>query len=116
MRSLEDFPSLDQITTPDEHMDALMTTFEGAWREKYMKGQAEHGGRLWRKATFDFLVEETLDFVSYVGVLAPQLKRVEELLHEARTSENILDARNYSNKALNILRVGNEEGRPEEER
>ena len=115
MKSLADFPGLEEITTPEEHMDGLMSTFEAAWRKKYMKGQAEHGGRLWRKATLPFLVEETLDFVSYVGVLAPQLKRVEELLHEARTAENILDARNYANKALNIMRVGNEEGRPEEE-
>lgn len=115
MKSLEDFPSLDTIKTPEDHMDALMSTFEGAWREKYMKGQAEHGGKLWRKATFPFLVEETLDFVSYIGVLAPQLKRVEELLHETRTCLNIHDARNLANKALNIMRVGNEEGRPEEE-
>jgi len=113
--ALADFPALENITTPEDHMDALMTTFEAAWREKYMKGQAEHGGRLWRKSTLAFMGEEVLDFVSYFGVLAPQLKRVEELLHLARTAENILDARNYANKALNIMRVGNEEGRPEEE-
>ena len=112
---LKDFPNLDEIETPEEHMDVMMSSFESAWREKYRKGQAEHGGKLWRKSTFAFLVEETLDFVSYVGVLAPQLKRIEELLHQARITDDIDYARNAANKALNILRVGNEEGAPEEE-
>ena len=88
--TLADLPDLNEIQTPDEHMDLIMDTFQAAWSEKYKKGQAEHGGRLWRKNTFPFLVEEVLDFVSYVGVLAPQLKRVEQLLlHEARTTDNI---------------------------
>ena len=114
---LKDFPSLDEIETPEEHMDVMMSSFESAWREKYRKGQAEHGGKLWRKSTFAFLVEETLDFVSYVGVLAPQLKRVEELLAESLLpASSPIYYQDRVQRALNILRVGNEEGAPEEEK
>lgn len=112
--TLGDVPSLEEIQTPEEHMEVLMDTFRAAWEEKYMKGQREHGGRLWRKRTTDFLVEEVLDFVSYVGVLAPQLKRVEEILYEGQngSANNAFDA---IGRALNILKYGNEDGVPEQE-
>ena len=92
-----------------------MTTFEAAWRDKYMKGQEEHGGKLWRKAVLPFMGDEVLDFVSYFGVLAPQLKRVEEILEEGQNggTNQAFDA---IGRALNILRIGNEEGVSEEER
>lgn len=112
--TLGDIVGLDQIETPEEHMEVLMDTFRAAWEEKYMKGQREHGGRLWRKRTTDFLVDEVLDFVSYVGVLAPQLNRVEEILEKGQdgSANQAMDA---IRRALNILRVGNEEGTPEKE-
>lgn len=112
--TLGDVPGLDEIDTPEEHMEVLMDTFRAAWEEKYMKGQREHGGRLWRKRTTDFLVEEVLDFVSYVGVLAPQLKKVEQIL-EAGQNGGANQAYTAIGRALNILKYGNEEGVPEQE-
>ena len=112
--SLNDIP-IDDLNNPEEHMDATLEAFNAAWRKKYMKGQKEHGGMLWRKQCLPFLVEETLDFVSYIAVLAPQLKKVYELLLEAQDACNCPDVQNNIERALSILNIGNEEGIPEEE-
>lgn len=115
--TVEFTPKLDGVETPEQHMDACIKAFGKAWREKYMIGQAEHGGKLWRKSTLGFLSEEVLDFVSYVAVLGPQLKEVEALLEEALLpTTNPVYYQDRIQKALNILRVGNPEGVPEEEK
>lgn len=124
MKTLNDIPMLGPEATPEQHMDVIMEAFQAGWREKYMKGQDEHGGRLWRKQCLPFLLEEVLDFVSYVAVLPPQLKRVYALLGEARdlisegnfTDEGLEDIDDRLERSMNILNIGNEEGIPEEER
>jgi hypothetical protein len=112
-------PDVTNVITYEDHMNACMEAFEKAWRAKYTKGQHEHGGRLWRKRTTPFLIEEVLDFVSYVAVLAPQLNRATELLGGTldmiEGGASIEDIRDQVNRAHNLLTIGNEEGIPEDE-
>ena len=48
-----------KVKTPEDHMKACMKAFGTAWREKYMKGQKEHGGKLWRKQCLPFLAKKS---------------------------------------------------------
>ena len=112
MTTIKDMAPLSEVKSGEKHISIVLNNFSRVWTEKYLAGQKEHSGKLWRKPVFAFLVEEVVDLVSYVWVLAPQLARVEELLSEAITDG---DDRKVLG-ALNILRFGNEEGVPEEER
>lgn len=123
MKNLSDIPILNKESTPEDHMELILNAFGEAWRRKYMKGQYEHGGRLWRKQCLPMLVDEVLDFVSYVAVMAPQLRRLEELVIEAR---DLMPDAIVENGGLDevddrlqrmhcLLTIGNEEGIPEEE-
>lgn len=70
-------------TSPEEHRDALAREFEEAFKAKYDKGQAEHGGRLWRKNCAGMLLEEVLDFWAYARTMEAQRQAAVSLLQEA---------------------------------
>ena len=108
---------MNDYDTPEDHKNALIDDFTDKWIAKYDKGQKEHGGRLWRKNCRSMLEEEVLDFVSYVGVMLPQLDEVENLLEQAlyQINRDPGIARDKIKAALNVLRIGNKEGRYEEE-
>lgn len=115
MLTLNDLPSLDGVVTPQDHKERIISWFTEKWSKKYDNGQVEHGGKLWRKQCLPFLVEEMLDFFSYVAVLAPQLLMAAQAADEAST-KCTCSARHDIRKVANLLSIGNEEGVPEEDR
>ena len=65
--------------TPEQerHLAAVKARIADGIDEKYRKGQAEHGGNLWRKpGVFPMLTDEVRDFVVYADTLEHQLRAV----------------------------------------
>jgi hypothetical protein len=61
----------------EAHLAGIKSGFCVAVDAKYRKGQAEHGGNLWKKpGMLPMLTEETLDFVVYARTLEQQLRDV----------------------------------------
>ena len=53
--------------------------------EKYIKGQKEHGGRLWTKpGLIDMAIDEAVDQVIYLLTLKDQIENPEIVDHTAR--------------------------------
>lgn len=111
-RPIEKSMPLDNIQTNEDHIERVIDNFTTAYRRKYYKGAEEHGGRLWRKNTRAMLVDEVLDFVSYVDCIIEQDREAAKLLRTA------LDANDwgYVERALSVLEVGNADGVPEVDR
>ena len=66
----------EQRRTPRLHADQIARDFTRAYKGKYMKGQKEHGGKLWEKpGMLNHMTEEILDLVSYVEVLNEQANK-----------------------------------------
>lgn len=51
-------------------------------REKYLKGQIEHGGCLWEKPVAREIRDEALDLMVYTTTLLDQLKEMRELVDD----------------------------------
>lgn len=104
--------------TPADHILRIAAWFISHMTKKYEIGQAEHGGRLWRKNTLKMLRDEIIDLPVYFEVLEKQHEEALELLgivvsdipevyrteHETRIVQ-----------AYNILKFGNPEGELEED-
>jgi hypothetical protein len=52
-------------------------------RTKYVAGQQEHGGELWRKPILGELLEETIDLAVYAETLSDQMQAGLSLLRHA---------------------------------
>jgi hypothetical protein len=98
--------------TPEEHVELIISDFAKQATKKYMKGQEEHGGRLWRKNCLPFMFEEVIDFYVYMHVVNAQLVEMKYLLKNAIALKDweLVEA------AYNLLTMGNKEGVPEEEK
>lgn len=108
-----DLPSLTREPLDfEDHINQILEELSNKFREKYTRGQIEHGGRLWKKNTDTFLEEEILDFISYTYTRKYQLSLVKNLLYQALAMENWDGVR----WAINVLEVGNAEGEREEEK
>jgi len=100
-----------EFETWEEHQNYILARFGANFKFKYEVGQKEHGGRLWKKAPFNMLKDEAVDFISYVYTLENHLNDVTSLLTNAIVAEDWA----LVGDALNVLQVGNEEGRMEED-
>lgn len=59
---------------PQEHAEFIGELAKQKLIRKYMRGQAEHGGRLWeKKGLIDMAIEEAIDQVVYLLTLKDQL-------------------------------------------
>lgn len=87
--------------SPEEHRESIVEEFSAAYREKYNRGQAEHGGNLWRKDNLSFAKEEVLDFASYVFTADWQRRKALRLLELAVQSPETLQ---YVYEAMSVLR------------
>lgn len=68
----------DTTMTPDQiaHRERIVAEFTAEFREKYNRGQREHGGNFWLKdGVLDFAIEEALDLVAYLFTLREQMRR-----------------------------------------
>jgi len=61
--------------TPEQHAEILGNEAKRAIIVKYLAGQKEHGGQLWRKkGLIDMAIEEAIDQVVYLLTLKQQLE------------------------------------------
>ncbi len=97
--------------TGEQHATIIADEARGAVYRKYMAGQTEHGGKLWRKRITPHILEEAIDQLVYVLTLRGQLEAAEARLGLA------LSTRDWDavEQVFKILATGNPEGREEEE-
>jgi len=100
------------MNTALEHIAAIKTDLGKEIEEKYMAGQKEHGGKLWRKQVLPFAWEEVLDLPVYLHVLKQQHEEMKNICLKGMGGDI------YEDDALmmiyNILTIGNAEGVQEE--
>lgn len=101
-----------KFETPEDHRDYILDEFSRLFKAKYLVGQTQHGGRLWRKSVRDMAKEEVLDFVSYVFTDHAQIDNAKQLLYTAIETSSW----QYVTQAFNILEYGNIEGALEEDK
>ena len=97
--------------TGEHHAKYIADKARAAIYKKYMSGQEEHGGKLWRKTITPHILEEAIDQLVYVLTLRDQLDAAESMLGLA------LSTRNWDavKQVHNILASGNPDGSQEEE-
>lgn len=98
--------------TPLAHAEDILNTFFIDAKNKYLAGQIEHGGRLWRKPVLPMLYAEVLDLPIYLLTLMDQVGEARKLLSIAMAAQNW----NGVEAAYNMLAYGNAEGATEEDR
>lgn len=103
--------SSDDSRTPEMHCEDILAQVSDDMRHKYMAGQREHGGRMWRKDGLDPLWEELLDAMVYAHQARRQSMMAAHCLELALSADCPDEYRaGYTRKALNWLTVGNPEG------
>lgn len=60
-------------------------------RPKYLKGQAEHGGKLWLKNIIPLIKDEVTDFNVYLPTLIEQVEKLVLAAEKAVRGEGIED-------------------------
>jgi len=96
-------PIPERMTEEQElHLQAIKSRICQRIDAKYRKGQAEHGGNLWRKPVMQCLQEEVQDFVVYAHTLEDQINDAILYLKEGCVGW-----------ATNVLARGNAEGQSE---
>ena len=99
------------------HINMICARWRGRIKPKYVAGQQEHGGRLWRKPAMDFITEEIADLAVYWDVAMEQQA---DLKVEVGLALGYCDPKSPAYKhilrAANILSFGNAEGEVEEEK
>jgi hypothetical protein len=97
--------------TGEQHAKYIADKARDVVYKKYMAGQEEHGGKLWRKKIAPHIREEAVDQLVYVLTLEDQLEAAEARLGLA------LSTRDWSavEQVHKILSVGNPDGFAEEE-
>ena len=87
------------MLTPDReaHLKEMQDAFIKMSREKYEKGQLEHGGKMWEKpGMLEYAKEEVIDLWHYLMTQERQIRELKEKL--GMPVDNLLLARN-SNSA-----------------
>lgn len=85
----------------EQHLNDIINAFVHDVDQKYRKGQAEHGGDLWKKGGMvKFMREETLDFIVYCHTLAQQLRMIEYYLETCANNGH-----KFAEPALGMVRA-----------
>lgn len=97
--------------TGEKHAAYIADAARKVVYDKYMAGQREHGGKLWRKVITPHILEEAIDQLVYTLTLRDQLEAAEARLGLA------ISTRDWSRveQVHKILAVGNPDGDEEEE-
>lgn len=70
---------MKQYGSPEGHIAAIIERAAGALRDKYLRGQEEHGGQLWRKPCLGRAYEEVLDLMIYLDVVQEHIQAIVEI-------------------------------------
>ena len=83
------FYSLDYRSWQD-HRRAILRRFEAQFKDKYERGQIEHGDNLWERPSFavlEDLINEVVDQAAYAYTLFDQLGAIDKACDEAIAGE-----------------------------
>jgi hypothetical protein len=72
-----EIPSEGLTLTSDTFRDFSLARFLVLGREKYNRGQAEHGGKVFERVTFSEIEEEIIDMWHYVQALRVKLNKLD---------------------------------------
>jgi hypothetical protein len=99
-----------------EHVNTIMAVWKTRIVPKYHQGQAEHGGKLWRKPVLDAITDEIADLMVYWDVQLEQFEEVGLALSGAlQNLDQDHGAYPFVKEAINLLSYGNREGEMEED-
>jgi hypothetical protein len=111
--------------TPKDHINRIVAWFSVFMGQKYMVGQDEHGGKLWRKPVINAMKDEVIDMVVYFEVLEAQYTKAVAELEVAMEVIREFNKEDFTDRtdewieatenAYNILVFGNKEGELEED-
>lgn len=96
----------------EEHLARVLARVSDRISPKYRAGQAEHGGKLWRKPALRHMLEEVDDLIVYAEVVERQNRDLVQLLGTAISERSF----GLVAQAYNLLTIGNVDGEAEEER
>ena len=100
----------------EEHVTKILRAWKNRVVPKYRAGQAEHGGKLWRKPVASAITEEIIDLLVYWDVQVDQFFDLHlELVAALQNLSPLHPAYPFVEGALNILATGNREGDMEED-
>lgn len=91
--------------SPQRHARQIFDTIAKQGVAKYLRGQREHGGQLWKVpalSLIEFAQEEVIDQGSYLWTLPRQIKQVIKLLNQL--AKEAPEHSERINQILNILR------------
>lgn len=74
---------MKQYGSPEGHIAGIIERAAWALREKYLRGQDEHGGQLWRQPCLERAYEEVLDLMIYLDVVREHIRAIEERAESA---------------------------------
>lgn len=94
-----------------EHVQAISGRVGKAIKRKYMRGQREHGGELWRKPCAYRAYEEALDLIVYLDVVQEHLESIGLIATKALSGK--IPRERALQMIYNIVMMGNASGVPE---
>lgn len=100
-------------TTPEDHAQAVAQRTAQAIITKYMRGQKEHGGKLWTTPCLHKATEEAIDLIVYLDVITEQINTAVQFIQDAMNREHISKEEALTT-IRNILTSGNADGIQEE--
>jgi hypothetical protein len=106
---------MNEFKTWMQHAAFMETEMVRGMRRKYEAGQAEHGGKLWRKPMLAHMFAEIIDLANYYLTHLSQVTRTKVLLDQAIETRDSAYRLKLLWKARNMLIHGNEDGEEEEE-
>jgi hypothetical protein len=89
----------------ERHLSGILSDLVKDVSSKYRKGQAQHGGALWRRPVWRDAWDEVLDLCTYVHTLKLQLSVIADLALRGAADESVAasDSREACRQILAVL-------------
>ena len=89
----------------ERHLAGILSDLVKDVSSKYRKGQAQHGGALWRRPVWRDAWDEVLDLCTYVHTLKLQLSVIADLALRGAADESVAasDSREACRQILAVL-------------
>ena len=89
----------------ERHLSGILSDLVKDVSAKYRKGQAQHGGALWRRPVWRDAWDEVLDLCTYVHTLKLQLSVIADLALRGAADESVAasDSREACRQILAVL-------------
>jgi len=94
----------DMSPEHQKHLATIVKDLTHDVQEKYIKGQLEHGGALWRRPVWKDAWEEILDLCTYMHTLKLQLGVIADMALQGAADESVAAATSRE-KCRQILAV-----------